>query len=71
MKEDERKQKIEESLILLDTEEMAKYIGCTSEKIREIISRDKEFPAIRFGKGYKVLLSALVEYLSKRRIKEG
>lgn len=46
--------------------EVARYMGCSVIEARNIMRRE-DFPAVKIGKAYKVMRSALVEWARERR----
>lgn len=63
----EQREIVSRELILLNLDDVAEATGWCKQVVRNTFAYDKDFPAIKKGKEYQVELSALREYLSKRR----
>lgn len=63
----EQREIVSRELILLNLDDVVQITGWCKQVVRNTFAYDKDFPAIKKGKEYQVELSALREYLSKRR----
>ena len=67
---EQQRQIVNNTIILLDIQDVMEVTGWGEEVTRKKFAYDKEFPAIKIEKKYQVELGALKEYLSKRRTNE-
>ena len=56
----------DEEIVFLDAKEVAAMFGCSVLQARSIMHR-RDFPAVKVGKGLKVMKKALIEWASERR----
>jgi len=68
MNKEERKNIIDNKIILLDMEEVMQITGWCENVVKDTFSHDAEFPAIKKGKKNQVELDALKKYLSVKRV---
>ena len=62
-----QKSVINDSIILLNIEDVMQITGWCEATVRNMFTNDPDFPAIKKGKEYQVEYSALKNYFSKRR----
>ena len=72
MSEVEKKQMqiVLKEITLLDKKAVESITGWGENTVNYIFAKDMEFPAIKIGKKYQVEVSALKQYLQKRRVKD-
>lgn len=66
----EQKKIVQNTITLLDKKTVESITGWGENTVNYIFAKDMEFPAIKIGKKYQVELSALKQYLQKRRVKD-
>lgn len=63
----EQKEIATKEVIMLDMQDVMELTSWCENVVRNTFAYDENFPAIKKGKKYQVELSALKDYLSKRR----
>lgn len=67
MTQQQRNNIIDNTIILLDMNDVMKITGWCENVVKDTFAHDAEFPAIKKGKKNQVELGALKKYLSVKR----